>query len=69
MSKLSRPTAAVWILRIEDQPYGPMITVVSRSELVAPGLETAVRYRNLSSAVSAIADSAAQFVKKCAPST
>lgn len=64
MTRRSR-TAAVWILRIEDQPNGCLVTVTSRSELVAPGVDTAVRYRDLPSALAAISESAAQFVKSC----
>jgi hypothetical protein len=64
MARRSR-TAAVWILRIEDQPNGPMVTVTARSELVAPGVDTATRYRDVNSAIAEITESAARFVKWC----
>ncbi|MFD2081331.1 hypothetical protein SAMN05421678_12623 [Actinopolymorpha cephalotaxi] len=65
-SEQSKPSAAVWILRIENQPNAPMITVMSRSELLAPGPDTVARYRDIDSATGAIAESAAQFLKRCA---
>jgi hypothetical protein len=64
MTQRSR-TAAVWILRIEDQPNGPMVTVTSRSDLVAPGVDSSTRYRDLESAIATIKKSAAQFVRRC----
>ncbi len=63
--KRPRPTAAVWILRVEDQPSGPIITVTSRSELVAPGVTSSTRYRDLASSIRAIEESAAHFVRSC----
>jgi hypothetical protein len=65
MTKQSRPLAAVWILRIEDQPNGLRISVTNRSDLVAHGVDSATAYRDVSSALSAIAESAARFVRKC----
>ena len=63
MTRRSR-TSAVWILRIEDQPNGPLVTVTSRSELVATGVDSSSSYRSVGEAIAAITESAARFVKR-----